>query len=201
MSLFNVSDLNIIDPGLGQRDDTRKAFGLEVDEMYVDEASNLVFLSGDKMSVIADAIGDLDHGNNIFFLTDGAWSNIDLIGYILNTTGPARLFFTTWSIAADTISKLGAWKDNGQLFSIHAILDQGIRNRKPEILQLAMGTFANLKLTKIHAKVTVIQNEKYSVVLMGSANFTKNPRKEIGMIIKSRQLADANIKWILEEFS
>lgn len=196
MSLFDVSDLNVTDPGLGQQDpELIKALGLELEEL-----GELAFLSGDKMTVIAQAIRDLDQQSNIFFLTDGAWSNIDLIGYILDFTGPANLYFTTWSIAADTITKLGSWKENGQVLSMHAILDQGIRNRKPEILQQAIGTFTNLKLIKIHAKVTVIQNEQYSVVLMGSANFTKNPRKEIGMIIKSKQLADANINWILEEF-
>jgi hypothetical protein len=193
MSLFDFSELNFATGGQSCPS-VDKASGMA---LTLEPAA---FLSGEKHTVIAAAIGDLADHSNVFFMTDGAWSNIDLIGYILSFTGTANIFFTTWSIAADTIAKLSRWKEKGQILSIHAILDQGIRNRKPEILQQAQGSFTNLKLIKCHAKVTVVQNERHSVVLMGSANFTRNPRKEVGMIIKSRELADANIKWILEEF-
>lgn len=191
MSLFNITDLNTVTPETM----TDRSSGLAID--FIGPR----FLSDDKLTTIHQAIGNMDQAwENLFFLTDGAWSNIQLIEYILRYTGPANVFFTTWSIAADTISALNAWKESGQILSIWAILDQGIRNRKPEILQQATGSFNNLKLIKCHAKVTVIQNESHSIVLMGSANFTRNPRKEVGMIIKNKELAEANIKWILEEF-
>jgi len=191
MSLFNITDLNIFK----SEQITNQSRGLAID--FIGPR----FLSDDKLSTIHSAIGNMDQSwENLFFMTDGAWSNIQLIEYILRYTGPANVFFTTWSIAADTISALNAWKESGQILSIWAILDQGIRNRKPEILQQATGSFTNLKLIKCHAKVTVIQNESHSIVLMGSANFTRNPRKEVGMIIKNKELAEANIKWILEEF-
>lgn len=188
MSLFNITDLDI-----NPQQASAKSMGLNI------SANSPVFLTGEKKGVIKEAIGNLE-GETIFYLTDGAWSNIDLVAYIFESTGPANLFFTTWSIAADTIAKLNAWKESGLIISIHAILDQGIRNRKPEVLQQARGTFTNLKLIKCHAKVTVIQNESDSIVLMGSANYTKNPRKETGLIIRNKELANANIKWILEEF-
>ena len=189
MSLFSFKDIQI--PTTGEID---KALGSEVN------LGHPVFLSDDKLHTIKSAIGDLENEQSIFFMTDGAWSNIQLIEYILMHTGPANIFFTTWSIAADTIRCLHAWKDSGLILESVVLLDQGIRNRKPEILQQAQSAFKNLKLCKCHAKVTVIQNAEFSITLMGSANFTRNPRKEVGMIIQNRALANENIKWILEEF-
>lgn len=194
MSLFSSTDLNSFTEG-HSCPSVKSAVGSSID------LQDPIFLSGDKLSVISQAIGNLHDHSSIFFMTDGAWSNIELIEYILKFTGPANLYFTTWSIAADTIVRLHAWQESGLILDSFAILDQGIRNRKPEILQQATAAFNNLKLSKCHAKVTVIQNDKHSITLMGSANFTRNPRKEVGMIIKSEALANANIKWILEEFA
>lgn len=190
MSLFSSTDLSPLGNGHSFPD----AVGVSV------ELEDPIFLSGDKLSVISQAIGNLNYHSTIFFMTDGAWSNIELLEYILNFTGPAALYFTTWSIASDTITRLHSWQEKGLILDSFVILDQGIRNRKPEILQQASAVFKNLKLTKCHAKVTVIKNERFSITLMGSANFTRNPRIETGMIIQSRALAEENIKWILEEF-
>src|SRR5690554_1058411 len=111
MSLFNITDLNTVTPET-MNDRSR---GLAID--FIGPR----FLSDDKLSTIHTAIGNLDQAwENLFFLTDGVWSNIQLIEYILRYTGPANVFFTTWSIASDTISALNAWKESGQILSIWA---------------------------------------------------------------------------------
>jgi hypothetical protein len=76
------------------------------------------------------------------------------------------------------------------------VLDVGIRNRKPHIYQQAIATLKNLKLTHCHAKVLSIVSPDISFLVVGSANFTKNPRKEAGVIICSRESADFSFNWI-----
>jgi len=158
-------------------------------------------LSGADQDLLGEAIGAVSLNENIYIMSNGALSNIQLIEFLLNATGPAQLYFSTWSISADAIRAMQAWQDEGRLQSVHAVLDQGIRNRKPEIYQQATAAFKNLRLCKCHAKVVVIQNDEYQVTIIGSANMTRNPRRETGMIINDKNLADANIKWIMEEFA
>lgn len=138
---------------------------------------------------------------SIYFMTDGAWSNIDLIECLLSITGPADVSFCTWSISTDAIRKFTQWQASGTIKSLNVIIDQGIRNRKPEIHQQATVAFKNLRLIKCHAKVCVITNEHYSFVIMGSANLTNNPRKEAGLIVRCQEIATANLHWMGKEFA
>lgn len=190
MSLFSVSEFTAVPEEI------------EVNASSADVGLNKIsFLTGNRLDVIKSTIGQLNASNGLYFMTDGAWSNVQLLDYILTLTGPADVFFSTWSISADAIRCFSTWRDSGMIRTCFAILDQGIRNRKPEILQQASGCFQNLRLIKCHAKVMVISNDHYQVTVLGSANFTRNPRKEAGMIIMDKVLAEENIKWILEEFA
>ena len=133
-------------------------------------------------------------------MTDGAWSNIDIVEALLSITGAADVSFCTWSISIDAIRKFTEWQASGVIKSLHVIMDQGIRNRKPEIHQQATVAFKNLRLIKCHAKVAIVSNALYSFVVVGSANFTNNPRKEAGMIINSNEILNQNLKWMRKEF-
>lgn len=159
------------------------------------------FITGDKLAVLEQTIGSLNPDESIFFKTDGAWSNIHLVEFILMQTGAADVFFTTWSISADAIACFTNWQQQGAIKQLWAVLDAGIRNRKPEIYQQATAAFANLKISHCHAKVIVIQNTFYQVTVIGSANFTRNPRIEAGVIIWNKKIAEQNVQWILEEFN
>ena len=188
MSWFKNADLK-------ELEEVKKHFGL------VANVGQPLFITDKRISAIRTAIGDIDDHQSIFFLTDGAWSNIDLIEYVLIKTGPAKLYFSSWAIASDSIRRIQAWQEQGLVQDTYAILDQGIRNRKPEIYQQAIGAFKNLKLLKCYAKVTIVANDKYSIILMGSANLTSNPRREVGIIIKDPYLVEHNIQWFMEEFA
>src|SRR3546814_13166059 len=91
----------------------------------------------ESKNAIRNAVGKLIMGDSLFFVTDGAWNNIQLLEYLLGFTGPASVFFTTWSISAEALTQFNAWTEAGDITSLHAILDQGIRNRKPAIYQQA----------------------------------------------------------------
>jgi hypothetical protein len=81
---------------------------------------------------------------------------------------------------------------------LNAVLDYRIERRKPEAFQLANNIITRIKLTKCHAKVLVIRNETWDVTIIGSANFSKNPRIEAGVIFTDRKTAEFNAGWIDE---
>lgn len=189
MSLFKFSD---IAPKMSAKSQDASGIALK---------PKVHFITGDKMQLLEQTIGSLNPGYSAFFKTDGAWSNIHLLEYILMQTGPANVYFSTWSISAEAISRFEEWDNQGLIKQLFVILDAGIRNRKPEIYQQAIGAFPVLKIAHCHAKVTVISNLTHQVSMIGSANYTRNPRIEAGMIIWDKSLADENIKWIVEEIN
>lgn len=164
------------------------------------EDLEIEFAFGQNLSAISPLLENLKDGQAIYFMTDGAWSNIDIIEKILSVIGSATVEFCTWSISTEAIRKFTHWQDTRYINNLNVLLDMGIRNRKPEIYQQATSAFKNLKLIKCHAKVCVLQNAINSFTVIGSANFTNNPRKEAGMIIRNKTIADANIAWIRKEF-
>lgn len=163
--------------------------------------SNFKYLEGKKLKQLADHIGILSKHQSVFFKTDGAWSAIDLIEYLLQQTGPADIYFSTWSIGPEALRYYSNWMQSGLVKSATGIIDEGFRNRKPDLYHQAINTFSSLKFSKSHAKVTVITGNNLSLTLMGSANLTRNPRTEVGVIIVNDELAISNIKWIMEGIS
>lgn len=189
MSLFSNKD---IDTAVDLQASTGKGKACRVN-------GQLQYVSGERLDLIREVIGSIAPGDIIDFETHGAWSNIELLEYILMLTGPATVYFATWSIAPEAITRFTGWRESGQITELFALLDKGIRNRKPEIYQLANAAFPALKYSDVHAKATVIKNDQYTILLKGSANYTKNPRLETGMIICNKELGDSNIAWILKE--
>jgi len=185
--LFSNSDIEILSPG--ETAGAASAAGVAAVQQYV---------TGETLDLIGKTIGSLRPGESIFFKTDGAWSNIELLEFILMQTGPADVYFTTWSISSEAIARFTSWRQQGIINNLVTILDTGIRNRKPEIYQQALGAFPVLKMAACHAKVTVIRSTRHEITLMGSANYTKNPRIETGMITWDKTLAEENISWIQE---
>jgi len=156
-------------------------------------------LSADNVESIQMIIGELPENGSVFFMTKGAWNNIRLIEYLLQYSGPAEVFLSTWSISEEAIRNLVSWKGSGLITGLTVVLDEGVRNRKPEICQQAIAAFPQLKFAKCHAKVAVIMGAQRVFTLMGSANFTRNPRRETGIIITDIEVALANAGWIREE--
>jgi hypothetical protein len=161
--------------------------------------SSAAFVSGNELDVIRKEIGALEAGKAVWFMTDGAWSNYHLLEYILELTGPAEVFFTTWAISEDAITRFLNWKAAGMITELAAVIDVGLRNRKPAIFQQAQAAFPNLKIAHIHAKATVVISGTHHITFIGSSNYTKNPRKEVGAIFWDKDLASANANWIKEE--
>lgn len=165
------------------------------------ENINIDFISVKNNTNIAQVLGDLKTDKAVFYRTCGAWSNINLLQYILKITGKADVYFSTWAISINAIRVLIDSEKNELINNYYGVLDAGIRNRKPEIYQQIIANFKNYCFAKCHAKVMVIKNQKFSFTIVGSANLTANPRIETGMIILNLAIAEENINWILKEIN
>lgn len=130
------------------------------------------------------------------FVTAGRWSLHQLLEYLLRRIGPCRLWMTTWTITEEPMRVLLSLIREGLILELNAVLDYRIERRKPEAFQLASNIMTRICLTKCHAKVVVLRNEKWNVTILTSANFSKNPRIEVGTIFTDAGSAAFHSAWI-----
>lgn len=133
---------------------------------------------------------------DIHFISKGDWSTHDLVFHLMKFTGPSELYFTSYSLREYPVRLLLNALDAGMLTSVKCILDSKVKSRLPDVFHLAAHNFAEVKLTECHAKVTVIKNAEHSITIMGSANWTNNPRIEAGFVSMDKALADFHIDWM-----
>ena len=153
---------------------------------------------GKRFQNAQDVIGQVKMGDNIHFVSAGEWSSHDIMVHLLNQTGPADVYIATWSfteIAARIILKQ---IEDKNIRNIYLLLDWRVKVRTPEVLDLLKFNISTIRLTQCHAKVTAIVNNSWGVALVGSSNYTNNPRIEAGVISCDRNLAEFHKKWITD---
>ncbi|MCP5136573.1 MAG: hypothetical protein H6981_07225 [Gammaproteobacteria bacterium] len=151
---------------------------------------------GARLQTCADVIGQIRHGETIHYASMGDWSTHDLVFHLLDQIGPAELHLATWSMTPDPIAQLIRMMDEGRLTAVHALLDWRIKVRGPEVLAMAKHRLARVAVASCHAKVTVLRNADWRIAIVGSANYTRNPRIEAGIITTAPAVAEFHQAWI-----
>lgn len=126
-------------------------------------------------------------GDILCYHTDGKWSQHTLIANIIKYIGPCDLQFSTWTITEEPLRVLFALKEKGLIREIKALFDERIRICSANGLQFAETFFDSISMTKTHAKITILKNTEFFIVIVGSSNFTRNPRLEAGVIMYSKE--------------
>lgn len=159
-------------------------------------AYQLALLDVVKLEHIRKTIGDLSKGCNVHIVSVKDWSAADLIAYIAAHTGPADLAFSSWGLSESAVSILAQLKAAGLLRRIRAIMNhQSVTQRSDPLAQLQV-VADELTIHNCHAKVYVITNESWAFSVVTSANMTKNPRIEAGVVTEGREVADFHLAWI-----
>jgi len=134
--------------------------------------------------------------------SDGQWSQYELVDHLLKYTGQgSKLYFSTWAMSELSARILATWLAEGRLSELWGVLDIRSKTRHPSSFDIARTSFDKIKTTSCHAKVTVIVPADAAVTtphicVIGSSNWTQNPRKECVIVINSRQSAMEHMKWI-----
>ncbi|HNX79809.1 MAG TPA: hypothetical protein PKJ24_07990, partial [Prolixibacteraceae bacterium] len=135
------------------------------------------------------------------FVSLGDWSTHDLLFFLLEQTGPARVYFTTWAISEYAIRQLYNLIEQGMILELKGIFDYRNGIRKPAELQFLEKISTEIKPAKCHAKVTVLENDDWGISIVGSANYTRNPRIEAGVLFSVKEVAAFERNWIEKELS
>lgn len=116
------------------------------------------------------------------FITDGTWSLYELIGYLLDYTGPADVFLTSFSISDDSLRFLFHLKEQNMIKSLTGLFDASLRKTKTPMLYFAKSVFDNFRLTLNHSKIVLIAGQNFNLTVFASANLGRNRRIEAGFL-------------------
>jgi hypothetical protein len=157
------------------------------------EAEFVICKNPDKLKRLLSC---LQEGKHVHYVSDGDWSTNDLVMELLKLYKPAELFITTYALRELPVRQIILAQERKEILSVHMLIDYRAKARTPEVFQLAEMNINRIYLTNIHAKVTVLRSEAGCVTIVGSANWTQNPRIECGIISLNRSVADFHIGWI-----
>ncbi len=188
MSLFSTEDLTKKKP------DRPKSGSIPF------AGSNLLTI-GKANEKLHQVFGKVIDGQSVHYASLGDWSTHDLLFFLLEQTGPARVYFTTWAISEYAIRQLYQFIEHGLILELKGIFDYRNGIRKPAELQFLKKITTDIKAAKCHAKVTVIENDNWGISVVGSANYTRNPRIEAGVLCCDKAVAVFHRDWILNELS
>ncbi len=147
----------------------------------------------------AEVIGELTPGCEIFGLSKGQFSLVDIIEHVLKYTGPASVLLSTWTAANADLTAANAdltfayeLLRNGSITAIRFVVDFSFPTRQPEYCAALREKFGDdaVRVTKTHAKFVVIRNAAWAVVIRSSMNLNENRRLESFEISDCRQMAD-----------
>jgi len=124
------------------------------------------------------------------FFSEGLWSMHDLLLFLLETTGPAKIWLSTFSISEAAIRALFMAGEKGMIQEIHCLFDHTIRKHKLSLLFFAHNVVSDISITSNHSKLILIESPEWKISVVGSANMTPNPRKEAGVIFTTHSTFD-----------
>jgi hypothetical protein len=149
-----------------------------------------------RIDDVSKRLHSLQQGESMHFVSEGIWSMHEMLEEMLRKSGPADVYITTWTITEFPVRRIVMLKEEGLIKSLSCLLDYRIRGRKPGPFQLLQFNASRLALAKCHAKVAIAVNEEWALSCVGSANLSRNPRFEAGVVSASRADAEFHKSWI-----
>lgn len=140
-------------------------------------------------------------GHNCYFSSDGGVSLDQIVVGILNKYGKMDMTLSTWTIKESQLQVIHNLKAGGKLGNCFGIFDHRIQDSNPKDFQFLTQIFERYGLVKTHAKITVLSNDTHSFSIVGSANWSKNPRLEAGVIDCRKEVGEYYMNVILNKIN
>lgn len=141
------------------------------------------YLVGEGPSrVLAEALPALPDKGTAHLISEGDWSLHNMLGHVSKLIGPASCVLTSWGISTRPVQLILDLVRDGSFTRLDMLLDHRVRLQAAQAFQLLLATAerpeVDARLTKIHAKVFTLTNDRHQVAVGTSANLTVNPRVE-----------------------
>ncbi|MCK9402906.1 MAG: hypothetical protein M0Q26_05875 [Chitinophagaceae bacterium] len=145
---------------------------------------------------LASVIQLIKKDATIYWVSNGDWSMHEMLLAILNITGPATVYLSSYAMSEKPARILAQLKNDGMIDKLFCILDNRIDVRTAGSLQIMKAVADQMVLVDTHAKVSVIQNKEWEIAVIGSANYTENKRYECGVISLNPPAIELQLQWM-----
>jgi len=153
----------------------------------VTQVTKAIKRSGKDRKIIAHTsamasvlIGSIEHGCEIFGLTCGQFSFINILEHCLNEIGPAHCVVATWTAAGADIKRAKVFCNKAELLSMKWLIDRSFKSRQPELCAILQNNFGaeSIRTASSHAKFMLLYNDDWNLVIRTSMNLNMNKRIE-----------------------
>lgn len=133
-----------------------------------------------KAGAAGDAVATLQPGSEIYGLTMGQFSLIDLLLAVLERTGPAEVDVATWIAAQTDMDIVKELLDRAAIEKFRLVVDRSFTRMKPTHCREIEKQFGQgcIRAVSNHSKFIVVRNEKWNIAIRTSMNLNQNPRME-----------------------
>lgn len=139
-----------------------------------------VYRHGTRGESAARCIGEISKGCDLFGLTKGDFSMIDILRHIAKQIGPCRIDIGTWTAARAEIQQAFDMLDDGNISEMRWLVDRSFPARQEAYYKKLLERFGrdSVRLARFHAKFILLENEDWSVAVRTSMNLNENKRIE-----------------------
>lgn len=140
----------------------------------------------------AAALGPLEHGMEVLAVHKGQWPLMELVEHLLDQAGPADVTVSTWAVVTSDLDTALRLLRHGHLRSCRWLVDRSFPQRQPGYCQALRERFGDtaIVVTSNHAKVVLVRNERWSLVVRTSMNISPKSQIETWEVSDSRELAE-----------
>jgi hypothetical protein len=125
-------------------------------------------------------IGKIEKGVDVFGLTKGDFSMIDIVRHIVEEIGPCDIDIGTWTAAHADIKQAFTLFGDERLRKVRFLVDRSFPARQPAYYAALLKAFGqgSVRMARFHAKYILAENEEFSVAVRTSMNLNENKRIE-----------------------
>jgi hypothetical protein len=140
---------------------------------------------------VEEAFPVLKAGMSEVVLSNGSFSCMDLIEYLLDFTGPAYVDCATWCAGSASLRSIENFLES-EILKFRLIIDGGAANvmRKDGFQNQVVSRFGEDSIVRClnHAKFFLVYNRAWRFVVLTSANFNRNNRMEFFNVFEDAEM-------------
>lgn len=125
-------------------------------------------------------IGKIEKGAEIFGITKGDFSMIDILRHVVSEIGPCRIDIGTWTAASADIKIAFDMLKDENILGMRWLVDRSFPQRQEAYYAALLNRFGqdSVRLARFHAKFILLENDDFSVAVRTSMNLNLNQRIE-----------------------
>lgn len=139
-----------------------------------------------------EIISEIEPGCRLFYITQREIQVEDLLRLAAKKIGPYALDIVTWTLGADAVSQLKILTQKRAITGLRIVVDRSFAGFHPDRARHLLEFFGSeiVRLSNNHAKIMVLKNDQWGLVLRGSMNFGRNVRWENLDVSDDTEMAD-----------